>query len=267
MATKRTTIDELIRQRNETSENATSERPVQEAPTAEEPEADLSGAKGGTTGPVEPSTGSWWDKAKGYAKQASEVTKNRASKTSRSVKGAARKVQTRSAAHDAQTAAAKVESVSMETTATLVGLTKTLVAGTVGSTQGLISGMAKATRPVYVKILHAADENGRALAKVGEWTGFKEYTDSNHQTHKVMEVDVPEQVKKLYGIENGNIEVTGGTTTYIQLDGRRTKIIASPIRDRDTGELIGVFIFNVDKDSPTYPEILVYENGFEELTL
>lgn len=262
MATTRTSIDEIVRRRNQQeAEDA------QPAPTSEEPEADLSGAQGGTTEPVEPSTGSWWEKAKGYAKQASEATKNRASKTSRSVKGAARKVQTRSAAHDAQTAADKVESVSMETTATVVGLTKTLVAGTLGSTQGLISGMAKATRPMYVKILHAADQNGRALAHVGEWTDFNEYKTPDHQTHKVMEVDVPAKVQELYGIEDGNIDITGGTTTHINLDGRRTKIIASPIRDRDTGELIGIFAFVVDKDSPTYREVVVYEDDFHRLTL
>jgi len=199
---------------------------------------------------AKPSGGSWWEKAKGYAKAASHAADKKA-----------RKLQTRSASYDANRAANAVETVMTKVSATVTGLTKTTVASTIGGLKGAITGTAKGTQPLYVKALHAAD----GLASVGTWNEYQQYTAENFQTRHVVTVDINERVAAHYGIEDGQVDVTSAKRTTIELDGMQTEILARPIFEQGTSRLVGVFVFVIDEHSPAGKEILLYQDGFENL--
>ena len=189
-----------------------------------------------------PRTASTWSRLAGYAKTAGQKTRQ-----------AARKVQTRSAKLDAQSAADRTERVMTEVSATLTGLTKTFVSGTVGTIKGTISGAAKGTRPMYVKTLQAADN----IASAGEWTKFGEATTRNNQPFHYFEVEVSESVQERYGVDS-TIDVTDGVESHMYLDGERVEIIARPIYDEKTQKLVGIFAFTLDDRQ----EVLVYDDAF-----
>jgi len=191
-----------------------------------------------------PRTASTWSRIAGYAKTAGQKTRE-----------AARKVQTRSAKLDAQRAADRTEHVMTEVSATVTGLTKTLVSGTVGTIKGSISGAAKGTRPMYVKTLQAADN----IALAGTWTKFHEAKGRHNQPIHYFEVDVEDEVQERYGVDT-TIDVTDGVETHMYLDGERVDIIARPIYDEKTQELVGIFAFTLDDQQ----EVLVYDDAFTQ---
>ena len=241
MATRRKTLKEEMLTDSETGGN-------QPSPTSGDPQGQLREDGGRTLD--KPKTSSWWQKAKGYAGAAKNVTRH-----------TARKVQTRSAAYDATRAADKTEAFMMEVSATVTGLTKTAVATSIGSLKGIVSGTAKGTRPLYVKALHAAD----AIVTVGSWNESIEYRGKMNQPQYVVTVDLDPRVAERYGIKDGKIDVTNGVDTHMELDGRRTSVLARPIFDQDTEELVGVFVFVTDEDAPGGKEVLLHEDGFEHV--
>ena len=178
---------------------------------------------------------SFMDKAGAYASRFS----SQASK-------AARKVQARSTRLDAQKAADKAERAAGLVSSTLVGLVKTAVAGTVGTTKGLLTGSAQATKPAFVTALHANDD----LAPIGTWAGeIDRYEDRKGIPYDEARVSIEhEAAHELLGNKNA-LQLDDAAVTNMAIEGRQTQVIAVPLFEEGTSSAMGCVVLEYDDNA------------------
>lgn len=171
--------------------------------------------------------------------------KDKASKASDAMGKRARRIQHRSASHDAERASAFVERITSEVTATIKGALQTTTALLVGGTYGTVSGAVKGTLPIHAKLLQQSDQ----LHLAGTWSRFQKGIQTDEGLIDVFEVDFNENTAEILGLgddSSGSYPVhSDAVTTTIKEPGtgETVDVIASPVYERESDRLIGVLAF------------------------
>lgn len=177
----------------------------------------------GTTG--------WWDRAKDKASEVGEAAKKRT-----------RRIQNRSAEHDAQKARQMTERITAEVGNTIAGLVQSSVSLIVGGTYGVISGTAKSASPVHAQTLRASDN----LYHAGSWSELHQGVKYEGNIIDWFEVEFNEEAASILGCEPGETEFIvnqSAVTTKMELDGERVQVISSPLYEPNTDKLVGILAF------------------------
>lgn len=181
--------------------------------------------------------------------------KDKASEFGEAARKRTRRVQNRSAEHDARKAQQVTERVMAEVSNTVTSLVKSGVSLTVGGTYGTVTGLAKGASPTHVQTIRDSDR----LRHAGSWSRFHKGADYDNEKVDWFEVDINDEAAGLLGCDPGEGELIvnkGAKSTKIELEGHRSTVISSPLMHPENDRMVGVLVFV--KDGPLAGQILVH---------
>lgn len=169
--------------------------------------------------------------------------KDKASEVGDAVKKRARRVQNRSAEHDAQRAREATERVTNEVGNTLMSLVKSGVSLLVGGTYGTISGVAKSAMPTHAQTIRASDD----LRLAGQWFELHQGASYKDKTVDYFEVQFNEGAAEVLGCSSERddfiVNKEAVETTMVDPSGDRVTVISSPIYHPENDRMVGVLAF------------------------